>query len=276
MRFKNDSKATLILGNDVIRAKSVSRDFTDRELEENYHLKTAIARGRITEFKGAEPKPVAKVVDTRYIMDDVKADKPVVNPKTKVVVYIMADSAYSDPIHMADNTMVIANDGTGKPPADYIEDGFDARAMKNASEAMEDQMNKEHGESTYDDDDTLADSEGDMPNSVDVDDAMAQDYSQLVKSAGKSGAVVTTAQELVRTGVDQAVNDMNKAASDSDEEPTAVKGSGRVVEIMQQPFFSKKKMVAKETSKDVLNELGRVSNSESIKSLVKQRLAELG
>ena len=279
MRFLNSSRSTLILGNEVIRANSISREYTERELEENYYLKSAISRGRITPVKASDvpQAPAVKPApDARYIMEDPREDKPVINPKTKTVEYIVADSDSMDSISMEDSSMVIAKDGSGKPPADTIEDGFDARAMKNASEVIEDQLNKDHENATYDDEENLADSEGDVPESKDADVAMAEDFSQIVKSAGKSGAIVTTAKAAIEDAAAKATSEMNKAVGDADEEPMSVNGSGKVVDLMKQPFFTKKKMIAKETDVNVLNEVHRVASSENLKGLVTQRLAELG
>lgn len=277
MRYYNDRKSTIILGKEVIRSNSYSRDFSTRDIEDNGELRSAIECGRIKKFEGEIPKKVeTKAVDSRYILDDARIDRPVVNAKTKTVEYIISDSDSMDSIAMPDNTLMVAKDGSGRKPADTIEDAFDARAMKNASEVIEDQMNKENEDSSFDDEENLSDTEADAMDALDVDEAMAQDFSQIVKKGGKAGAIVVNAKDEIEKGMEEAINEMNKVTAEDDEGPTNVAGTGKLVDIMRQGFNGKKKMIAKESDKSVLLEVAKATNNANLRSLVKQRLAELG
>lgn len=274
MKYRNTTKTTLLIGPDAVKPGAVTRDYTAREREENRDLLKYIDMGRLVEFKGKVPPPLPpRPVDFRRD-DSQVADKPVVDPKTKTVQYIIASSESSDTIHKPDATMHVAKDPTGAPPVDTIEDAFDAGQMKMASDIIEDQLNKDHESSSFDDE-NMAENEDDLANAPDVDDMMSQDMGMTVRANGKAGARVTNAKVMIQEETSKAVSDMNKLAASNDDEHIGNSGNPRVMEIMRQPFASKKKIIAKETDKSVLGELDRVSNSENLKSLVKQRLAEL-
>jgi hypothetical protein len=201
----------------------------------------------------------------------------VVDAKTKQVSYIVTDTTDNlDMIHTSDPDMAIAKDPNNQS-VDLIEDAFDATQMKPASQIMEEQLNKDDELSTFDDEETLADQEGEEGGSEDVDDFLRKDAASFIRDNGKAGAKAQTVANMVKDDLEQAVADMNEAVSDvSDDGERMVSGVGKAVDFLKQPFFSKKKIIARETDKAFLGEICAKTNSENIKKLVTQRLTELG
>lgn len=276
MIYRNTS-GDILSGNPAVAPYGLTSDLTPQDIEESSQLRYFIANGILVEHKGPAPKPAPKPADARYIVDTPKKDKPVVNPTTKQVAYIVTDTTDNlDMIHTSDPDMQIAKDPNNQS-VDLIEDAFDASKMKTASQIMEEQLNQDDALSTFDDEETLADQEGEETGSEDVDDFLRKDAASFIKNNGKAGAKTETVANMVKDDLEQAVADMNNAVSNaSDDGETATTGTGKAVDFLKQPFFSKKKIIARETDKAFLGEIGATTNSENIKKLVSQRLSELG
>ena len=276
MIYRNTSNS--VLSSTIsIAPHGLTPDLAEADFEKSPQLRHWRGNGTLVEHKGPAPAAEKKPADTRFIVDTPKKDRKVVDANTKQVSYIVTDTTDNmDMIYSDDPQMAIAKDPNNKS-VDYIEDAFDATKMKTASQLMDEQLNTDDAMSTFDDEETLADQEGEETGSEDVDDFMRKEAASFIKPNGKAGAQVVTVANMVKDDLEQAVADMNTAVSDaSDEGEKCVNGSEKAVDFLKQPFFSKKKIIARETDKNFLGEIGSKTNSENIKKLVTQRLTELG
>ena len=278
MRYFNKTTSRLILKRELVEPMTVTQyDYSDEDLKDpdfsifvtNGHMRPA------TEKDIKKTAPVAPK-DPRYILENSKNDKKVVSKKTNEVKYVVAEGDSLDNISMGDDDMVIAKDDENPSP-DTIEQGIGVDADgKTGSDKVEDQLNQDHEDSSFNDDSNLADMEEDLDEVQDVDDAMREDASLFIKANGKMGAKVKSTADYVKEDVAKAVNEMNKSvAESSDDNEAANTGNSKVNELLKKPYAAKKKMISRETDKAFLKEVSGATASKNLKEIVNQRLTEL-
>ena len=280
MKYYNTSGCRIVLLKESVAPKGVTLfDYEPEDLKKDIDLSNAVSCKAFRPYEeGDKPTVIVKKQDIRYIRDDVRADQKIVkHPSNKAVEYIIADSDSSDAIHTSDPDMVIAHDNDN-PSADMIAEPLEANSlMKSGADMMEAQLNQDHENSTFDDSPSLAEHEDDIPDAMDVDDAMSRDASMFVRSNGKAGATVVGAKEIIDGDMSKALRDMNHAVSEtSDEHEINTSAPARTAEFLKQSYAAKKKTIAKETDKAFLAEVSKATSSSNLKDIVKQRLTELG
>jgi hypothetical protein len=281
MRFKNNTRFILSLGpQQSLPPFAISREFSQKEIDNNVELQSRLLNKHISEYTGEVPKvEKRKESDIRYEVDPTMTPGKLVNKASsgkKSVQYVVADPEGSDGISMDPEGSVTSLNKDFNRSADYIEEGVDASKFKNGADAMEAELNKEFKESTFDDEDTLSENEGERNPIPDADEAIAADAAQFLKNAGKDGSTVTTAKAMIEKEVTSEMSKINKAVSESMDNGEAVSGAaGKVTDFLKQPLNAKKFMIAKETDASFLKEVDMVSQSETVKQLVKQRLEEI-
>ena len=282
MRFKNNTKFILSIGGrDSIKPHGISREFTPKEVENNNELQARLLSKHVSEHTGAVPeKPKKPVADIRYEMDPSVVNGKLVTDKApgkKPVQYVVADAEGSDGVSMDAEGQVTSFGKDMDKSADFIETGVDAGAFKkNGADAIEKELDKEFKDATFDDEDTLSENESERPPALDADEAISADASQFIQQRGKMGAEATTAKAMVEKAVTSEMSKVNKeAAASLDNGEVATSASGKVTDFLKQPLNAKKFMIAKETDSTFLKEVDSISQSETIKTLVKQRLEEL-
>lgn len=286
MRFKNNTKYILSIGKrQSLRPYAVSREFTEKEATENDELQARLLAKHISVYEGpveAVQRPAP--VDVRYEVDPSTpvSGKTVTHEVGKgrpPVQYVVADSEGADGISIdpgGDRQVVTSFDKDVKKAADFIEEGVDASKFKNGADAMEHALNKEFEESTYDDEDNLAENESERGPVLDADQAIDEDTTHFIKSNGKHGAKVTTARDMIEKEVATETAKLSQEMSKSLDQGEAVQGgTPKVTEFLKQPLNAKKFMIAKETDPAFLKEIDTLSQSETVKQLVNQRLNEL-
>jgi hypothetical protein len=283
MRYQNTTKFILpIGGRDTLKPYGISREFTDKQVADNTELQSRLLSGHIVEYKG----PVAAIVapkkqDIRYEVDPSSVNGKLITGTgagaKKPVQYVVADSEGSDGVSMDTEGSVHSLGKDYKKAPDYIEEGVDARTYKkNGADAMEGELNKEFEESTFDDEDTLSENESERDDAQDADAAIAADATQFLHKQGKDGSQPTTAKALIEKAVTSEMAHLNQAtAKSNDAGETAPGATGKVADFLKQPLNAKKFMIAKETDSTFLKEVDTLSQSETVKQLVKQRLEEI-
>lgn len=281
MRFKNNTKFILSIGGrDALQPFGISREFAPKEIEANDELQSRLLAKHISEYTGVVPEaPTQAEPDIRYERDPQLVQGKLVTDTTtgkKPVQYVVADAEGSDGVSMDAEGQVTSFGKDIHQSADFIEEGVDAGAFKNGADAMESELNKETTDATFDDEDTLSENESERSSIPDADEAIAADASQFVQQRGKMGAETTTARAMIEKSVTSEMNKVNKEiVAGSDDVQNVNSSNGKVVEFMKQPLNAKKFMIAKETDSGFLKEVNTISQSETIKSLVTQRLEEL-
>ena len=281
MKYYNTTKLRLCVTAETIFPQSTSLEYSEKDIDTDKELRFFIGSGALIPYTGKEKvaNATAPKVDQRYIKDSPKKDVHVKNEKTGEISYIIADSESSDMIYNSDPDMVIAknSDPDAPAPIDYIEDGYDAHAGKPVSQVLEDQLNKDNELSSFDDEDSLADNEGEDSDVEDVDDFMAKEASRFLKANGKAGGKVTTVKAEMGNDMALVIDEMNQAASvGSDDYEDVAASDPKVVDFLKQPLMAKKKAISKTTDPAFLKEVGKASTSANIKNLVSQRMKELG
>lgn len=280
MRFKNKTNCILTIGRRMsLSPHGISGEITDKEFENNDELQSRFANGLVEKYEGPVPAShTPQKVDARYEMDPVIVNGKIVTDKsTKTPIqYVVADSEGVDSVSMDGGDSVHSLGKNYHQSPDFIESGVDASKYKNGAEAMEKELNREFEESTYDDEDTLSENESERGPIEDADDAIARDASQFLQARGKNGAEVTTAKNMIEQSVTSETAKVNKMVSESLENGEAApSASHKVTEFLKQPLNAKKFMIAKETDPNFLSEVNTVSQSDTVKQLVQQRLEEL-
>jgi hypothetical protein len=281
MKFVNTGRCILSIGNATVHPYSVTRDYSPKEIAESNELAGLQSRGVLVEYKGVMPVPPAKTAaksDPRYeteeTFDEGKKVTKVVNGRP--VTYVVADSEGVDGVSMMDDGMVTSLGKDVYKSPDFIETGVDAGKFKNGADAIEAELKKEFDESTVDDEDTLAEHESERSDPMDVEFAEAEDHALMVKKNGKMGAELTTAKAMIETDLTKGLNDVAREVSKNlDNGETVSSDKANVSEFLSQPFNAKKYMIAKETDAQLLTDIESTTQSESVKKLVSQRLAEL-
>lgn len=283
MRYKNNTNFILPIGRqESIKPYGISREFSQKEVAENDELQSRLANKHISEYTGPAPKDEAKKpVDIRYEVDPTMVKGKLVTDKVvgkgkAPVQYVMADAEGSDGISMDQEGTVTSFGKDISKAGDYIENGVDARTYKNGADAMEGELNREFEESTFDDEDTLSENESERSAIPDADEAIAADAAQFLHKQGKNGAELKTARELIETEVTSEMSKVNQAVAQTlDNEEVVPNATGKVADFLKQPLNAKKFMIAKETDATFLKEVDTISQSDTVKQLVKQRLEEI-
>ena len=283
MRYKNETKFILPIGKqEHIKPYGISREFSKKEIEENDELQSRLNNHNISEYTGTvtEP-PKKKVQDIRYEIDPTMMQGKLITGTAKggnkPVQYIMADAEGNDGVSMDSDTAITSFGKDIHKAAEYIEEGVNAQTFKNGADAMEAELNTEFEQSTFDDEDTLADNESERDGAQDADESIATDAQMFLQQRGKNGAEVTTAKQMIETEVTSQMNKVNKSLAEKldDSEVAPLTATGKVADFLKQPLNAKKFMIAKETDSTFLKEVNSVSGSDTIKQLVKQRLNEI-
>ena len=280
MKFKNESRFVFSVGSETIRPGQITRDFTDKERQENADLIFRIGQGYLVAFDGPEPKlatPVKSNQAPRYEMDETFEKTKEVSQKigNQVVTYVVADAEGSDSVSMTDDNIHHSLGKNVRKSADYIEKGIDASKFKNGADALEAELAREGVESEFTDEDSLSENESEREDILDIDHAEAEDHALMIKSQGKMGAEVTTAKKEIEADLERGLNAVAQEVSKDLENGESISGTGKVVDFLKQPINAKKFIIAKETDKQFLTEVGSATKSEIVKKLINQRVNEL-
>lgn len=298
MKYYNKENAYVPTGTrESVPPFGVTRDYTDEEVQKTVELRYAIQdRGYLVPWDGKTPLPrVAAGSSARkanYTMapDNASgASKKVVTPTGQTVEYVVADTNGADDVqNAAGDPAVLASLPEKGRPADFIEAGLSGRGtdgkMKtkwtNASDAFEAELkaSQDADEDGFDDDKTLT--EGDdnaaRPEIPDADAEIASDFSQILTAQGKMGASVTTTKDLMQTAASTAASALADAVRPDYDDGEIVAGASKeVTDFLRQKFSAKKWIVSKETNVAFLTEVQKVTQSDNLKAIATQRLAEL-
>jgi len=177
---------------------------------------------------------------------------------------------------------VLAKNGKPVPTKEVIANQVKSRLAakkgesRNASDAFDAEIDKENLDASFDDEDTLAENEGEHLEIPDADDEIAKDSSQVLVNGGKAGAKLKNVMAVVEESTAKALGELSNATRpDYDEAEMQAGVPGKVVDFLKQNFSSKKWVIAKETDANFLHDVQKVTQSENVRSLVEQRLAEL-
>lgn len=282
MKYKNTQKAIIIIGDrESVMPFGVTRDFSAKDLDSMPGIDAAIRKGYLVEFNGKEepaPAPISKRAASWQT--EMSSGTPV-KKKTatgQYVEYVVADSDTNDSVAMSDPDTVTSL--PGQKSSDYIEEGVDARRYKHrsASEAFDAEIDQENADADFDDETNLAENEFERDSIQDVDDDIAKDMSQVfIKNSGsKGGQQPADVMAVVEQSTAHALADVSKATrANFDDAEVQAGAPAKVVDFLKQNFAAKKWAIAKETDASFLNEVSRVTQSENVRSLAEQRLAEL-
>jgi hypothetical protein len=282
MKFKNTQKAIVILGDrESVQPFSITRDFSPKDMENMPGIDAAVRKGYLVQYEGPDeqvessPSPKAAVWHTE-MSSGTPVKKKVAGGGT--VEYVVADSNGADAVAMTDPDTVTSL--AGNRSSDYIEEGVDARQYKhkNASEAFDAEIDQENLDAEFDDETTLAENETERDNIKDVDEELAADAAQVfVKNSGsKGGSRPVDVRHVVEQTTAKALDDISKATRPNYDDAELQAGApAKVVDFLKQNFSAKKWQLSKETDAGFLEGIAKVTQSENVRSLANQRLAEL-
>lgn len=281
MKFKNTQRAIVIIGErESVQPHGVTRDFSDKEIENTPGIDAAIRKGYIVPFEGKE-EPVAAPAPHKPVWDTEMSSGTPVTKKIAgggTVEYVVADSDGADSVSMSDPDTVTSLPNNRS--SDYIEEGVDARKFnhRSASEAFDAEIDAENIAADFDDEDTLSENESERDNILDVDEELARDATQVfTKNAGsKGGQQPKDVMAVVEESVSKSLGEVSKASKKSYDDAELQTGApAKVVDFLKQNFPAKKWVISHETDASFLTEVARVTKSENVRSLAQQRLAEL-
>jgi hypothetical protein len=281
MKYKNTQKSIIIIGDrESVQPFGITRDFSPKDMDALPGIDAAIRKGYITPYDGKEEATEIAVSPRAATWQTEMSSGPTIKKKTAggtTVEYVVADSDGSDSVAMSDPDTVTSL--SGQKSSDYIEEGVDARKFvkhRSASEAYDEELDKENLDSEYNDEDTLAEGETERDNILDVDDEIAKDASQILIQNGKAGAQLRDVRAVVEESTAHALNDISAATRpDYDDAEVQAGAPSKVVDFLKQNFSAKKWSISKETDAKFLNDVSKVTQSENVRSLVEQRLSEL-
>lgn len=286
MKYKNTQKAILIIADrESVQPFAVTRDFTQKEIDAMPGLEAAIRKGHLTVYEGKEePRETTASPRAATWQTEMSSGTPVRRKTANggVVEYVVADSDTNDAVSMGDPDSVTSLPGQKSP--DYIEEGIDARQYvkanksRNASEAFDAEIDQENADADFDDEANLAENEFDRDSIKDVDEEIAKDMSQVFtkNAGGKGGQQPENVMNVVERETTHALNEVSKATQPSYDDAEVQAGApAKVVDFLKQNFSAKKWEISKSSDRGFLTEVGRVTQSENVRSLVEQRLSEL-
>lgn len=289
MKYKNTQKAIIIIGErESVEPYGITRDFSPKDVDNLPGIDAAVRKGYLTPYEGKDepaPKPVSP--RTAQWHTEMATGTPVRKqlPNGNVVEYVVADSDTNDSVSMSDPDSVTSLHGQTSP--DYIEEGVDARQYlkdqagkpaRNASDAFDEELDKENVDADFDDEANLAENEFDRDSIQDVDEEIAKDMSQVfIKNAGgKGGQQPADVRTVVERETSAALDEVSKATRPSYDDAEVQAGApAKVVDFLKQSFASKKWEISKSTDRPFLEEVSRITQSENVRSLAQQRIAEL-
>jgi hypothetical protein len=283
MKYKNTQRAIVIIGDrESVQPYGITRDFSPKDMENLPGIDAAVRKGYLVQYEGKD-EPIESSASPRAAtwQTEMSSGTPV-KKKTPggVVEYVVADTEGCDAVSMSDPDTVTSLSGTGEHSTEYIEEGLSAKQYKHrtASEAFDAEIDKENLDADFNDEDTLAETEQERDNILDADEEIAKDTSQVfVKNAGpKGGSQPQGVQAVVEQATSKALSEVSKANKpDYDEAEVQAGAPAKVVDFLKQNFSAKKWEIAKSSDPEFLREIEKVTQSENIRSLVQQRLAEL-
>lgn len=296
MKFYNKENAYIQIGSrESVPPFGITRDFTEEEIQKIPELRYAIVdRKYLVPHDGKTPPAKTQKIPTKksqWVTAPDTEGGDVVRKKMatgKVVEYVVADIEGVDDVQNADTASGLVASVKGQKPVDFIEEGVSGReadgsmktSWRNASDIFEEELKKETtDELEVGDEDTLAEGEADRGEIPDADEAINNDYTQVLTDGGRMGATLQTVKEVVEDAAAKAASDIeNVVRPDYDDGESVQDDSGvskATAEFLAQPFFSKKWAISKTTDVSFLKEVGDITKSESVKSLVTQRLEEI-
>ena len=155
-----------------------------------------------------------------------------------IVEYIVADSGGCDAVGMSDPDTVTSIPGVKS--TDRIESGVDASQYKprSASEAYDEELDKENLNSEFTDEENLAETEEERDNIQDVDEEIARDASMfLTKSAGpKGGSQPKDIRAIVEQTAAQALDKIDKAHRPDYDEKEVREGAPQGCPVLKAEF----------------------------------------
>lgn len=283
MKYRNTIRAIVVIGqHESVQPYAVTRDFEEDEVKAAKELRAAISKGYLVPWDGKEAipaKPAATAGNNSWTHDDAAAGKLVRKPNssgTGFVEYITADSRGIDSIDSGTGEVISAMPSNRS--IDRIEAGVDAGHWKNASAMQDAALDAENAEASFDDEDSLSEREGDRGDIPDADAEIARDATQMLVQRGRDGAVAKTVRSLVEEAVTKNASDLGNALRenvDDGEHVVSNEVSNRVVDFLGQPFSAKKWVISRESDTAFLTEVRRITQSDNIRSLADQRMAEL-
>lgn len=295
MKYYNKVNMIVMVGpRESVQPFGVTRDFTEDEAEKIVELRYAIKdRGYLIPWDGEselprhtrEAPPVAK-----YQMQPGKNSGTLVKKESngRVVEYIVADTKGTDHVeNAASNPDVISSLPPENRPTEFIEEAVSARDNKgqmktkwvNAADALAAQLKRESdsADSEFNDDANLTESDDRTRSKVlDADAEIRSDYTQVLRKNGTMGASLVTTKELVEEASLKATSTLAEAVKPNVDDGELVDGASKdVAEFLKKNFFGKKWFIAKSSDTKFLSSVLAATQSENLKSLITQRLAEL-
>lgn len=214
MKFRNTRKAIIVLADrESVPPYGISRDYTEEEIKNNLSLKMAIDKKVFVPDDGKTPIP-APDKDRRVAYDREDGIAPTkVNKKVgagKPVEYVVADMEGCDGITTDPDSITSL---PGKRTADHIEEGLSARdynkTNRTPSEALDAEYDKENLDSEFDDEENLAENEGEVTNIGDADADIAADAAEMVAGRGKVKPVKYVVEEETSASINEVVAESN-------------------------------------------------------------------
>jgi hypothetical protein len=292
--YNKENKIVLIGPRESIQPYGVTRDLTDKEVNEVLELRYAIKdRGYLIPYDGETPLPkqprTTSAVDNYQMSPDAASGEKVSKKVNgKVVEYIVADTKGTDHVQNASlNPEVLASLPASGRPTEYIEEAVSGRdskgkmktQWKSAAQALEEQLKRESegADIDFSDDANLA--EGDdhkRPEALDVDAEIKADYTRVLQKNGTMGASLVTTKEIAENATMKATATLAEALKPDCDDGELVEGaSDEVTKFLKQPFFGKKWIISKSADAAFLTAVAAATKSENVKGLCEQRLAEL-
>lgn len=141
--------------------------------------------------------------------------------------------------------------------------------QKKVKEIIEKNFEKEQKEVSMADD-FESNPEDKVKDAVEIDSITK---AQIIKNIGKHGGVQMPVEEAIAEDLNSLELKEDPEMFDNGEVVSGV--SSRTVDFLKQSFSEKKKIISQESDSDFLKEVLSNTKSNSIKSLVKQRLKEI-
>lgn len=282
MKYKNKTNSIVIIADrESVQPYSITRDFSAKDIESMPGIEAAVRKGYLEEYNGKE-EAVEKPVSPRAAAwnTEMSSGKPVqkLTAGGQIVEYVVADSDGCDSVSTGETDSVASLSGTRS--SDYIVEGLSAKdynkTHNNASAAFDAEIDRENDEANFDDESTLAESEDDRDNILDVDHEISRDASQILIQNGKAGAQLKDVRAVVEESTAKAIGELDRATRPSYDDAELQAGlPAKVVEFLKQNFSSKKWEISKSQDVNFLRDIEKVTQSENVKSLVSQRLSEI-
>jgi hypothetical protein len=280
MKYKNTQRSIVIIADrESVQPYGITRDFSPKDMDSMPGIEAGIRKGYLIPYEGKD-EPIESAVSPRASTWDVEMSSgkttQVKTANGGIVEYITSDSDGCDAVAMSDPDTVTSIPGNRS--SDYIEEGVSAKKYRstNASAAFDREIDAENDAANFDDEDTLAEGEGERDNILDVDHEIAADATRMLIANGKAGSQLRDVRALVEESTSKALGDLAEATRpDYDDTEVQAGAPAKVADFLKQNFPAKKWELSKTTDAEFLENVIKVTNSENIKSLAQQRLSEL-